>query len=103
MIIFFMVLQSPSYGFVQALGDISHIVRVKTGHGNSTIPCHVDMRLLYHSFRLLRVQTGEAGEEVRKTVFNARWDLEALPEHADLVDNVIPITRCLEFICEELV
>jgi hypothetical protein len=61
-------LQLTPYRLVHALCKVANVMLVKTGHGDTSIRCHVNMSLLCQGLGLLRAQTGEAGQHVRSFV-----------------------------------
>ena len=73
------VLEGATNSFVDALREVADVTLVEASHTDTSIGSHVNMRLLSEGLGLLRVQAGEA-------------------EHADLLDNVAPVTWSLEVV-----
>lgn len=75
------LLESTANNFVDALREVADVTLVEASHTDTSIGGHVNVRLLSEGLGLLRVQAGEA-------------------EHADLLDNVAPVTWSLEVMCQ---
>lgn len=76
---FIFILEGTTDGFVNALREVVDITLVEAGHADTPIGSHINVRLLSESLGLLRVQAGET-------------------EHADLLDNMAPVTWSLEVV-----
>ena len=76
---FTFVLEGATNGFVNTLREVADVTLVEAGHADTPIGSHVNMCLLSERLGLLRIQAGEA-------------------EHADLLDNVAPVTWSLEVV-----
>ena len=73
------ILEGATNGFVNTLCKVVNIALVEAGHADTPISSHINVRLLSESLGLLRIQAGET-------------------EHADLLDNVAPVTWSLEIV-----
>ena len=58
------------------------------------------MGLLRKGLGLRRIQSGETEIQVSMIGRVIRLQFDLLPEHANLVDNVVPVSGCFEFLGE---
>lgn len=61
------------------------------------------MRFLCQRLGLLRIDPRETGERKshQKLVIFDQPPWSRSPEHANLIDDVVPVTRCLELLCQQ--
>ena len=76
---FTLTLEGATNSFVDTLREVTDVTLIEASHTDTPIGSHVNVRLLSEGFGLLRVQAGKA-------------------EHADLLDNVAPVTWSLEVV-----
>ncbi|KAI3483212.1 hypothetical protein L1887_53992 [Cichorium endivia] len=68
---------------VDPAGDVLDVVGGEAGHGDARVGGEVDVALLEHALALVGVEAEEG-------------------EHADLLEDVVPVARCLELLGEQL-
>ena len=81
-----------------ALREVVDVVGVQASHGNTTISSHVNVCLLSQSLGLRLRETGEAEIQTSSVNIFRTHSYDPAPEHANLVNNVIPVARRLELL-----
>jgi len=95
------ILQLSPNNLVQILCKVSQVLPVQPRHADPSVCSHIDMCLLHKRLALLWSDSGETG--FLSTPSTPAHSVPHSPKHPDLVDNVIPVARCLEFFCQHLV
>lgn len=105
-------LQTPPHNLVQILSKVTDVVAVQPRHRDPPVPRQVDMRLLHQRLALLRADSRETDDGApmrsawRASFSHASPGLSSfhhLPEHANLVDDMVPVARRLQLFCQQLV
>jgi len=90
-----LTLLTAAHNFIETHGKVPDVGRVESSHRYPPIVCQVNMHLLHQCPALLRADPREtAGRDQRPSI---PTHLLHAPEHANLFDDVVPVTGCLEF------
>lgn len=93
---------SLTYNAIQRACKILDVVVVQSGHGYTPIQSQINVVLFYEPLTLLIADPRETQVHlVSFSVFHIK--IETIPEHADLINNVIPVTRSMELFCQKSV
>lgn len=89
----------PSHNLVQARRKVSDVVAVQSSHRYTSVHSQIDVRLLSQGLALLRV---DSCETVHMSVVNITLAHPSSPppKHPNLVNNMVPIPRCLQLLCQ---
>lgn len=96
-------LQLSSNSLIHRLSKVANIARVQPRHRDTPAPRHVDVAPLDDRLALFRVQARVTNHTTQLVASHRASNEHLIPEHADLVDNVVPVPGCLQLLRQQRV